>query len=70
MATKGVFLDYDTADRIAICSLREHLGYLEKEVEDHETTGSWMHTEDYQQTKAVLIPALRAIIKYYGGESD
>lgn len=70
MASKGIFLDYDTADRIAICSLREHLQYLENEVNDHVTRGTWMHPEDLQNTVRNLIPSLKTIIKYYGGTPD
>jgi len=63
----GIEIDYEVADRITLASLREHLSYLQKEVQDHETKGSYMHPEDYHDSKINLIPSLETLIKYYGG---
>lgn len=64
---KGLKIDYDTADRITLCCLKDQLKYLEKEVRDHEKKGTYLHPEDYHKSKVELIPALRKIIAYYGG---
>jgi hypothetical protein len=63
----GIEIDYEVADKITLASLQQHLQYLQKEVRDHETVGSYMHPEDYHNSKINLIPALETLIKYYGG---
>lgn len=64
---KGLEIDFETADRITLITLQDQLKYLKKDVKNHEKKGSWMHPEDYQMNKVVLIPALEVLIKYYGG---
>lgn len=63
----GVVIDFETADRITVCSLKDHLKYLEKEVKDHLKKGKYLHPDDLVQDQTVLIPALKTIIKFYGG---
>lgn len=63
----GITLDYETADRIALLALKDHLQYLEDEVKEHEENGQYMHPRDYDDSKTKLIPALRVVIDYYGG---
>jgi hypothetical protein len=64
---KGLEIDYETADRITICTLKDHLSYLQEEVRAHEQDGAWMHPEDYHESQTRLIPALKLIIKHFGG---
>ena len=64
----GITLDYDTADRITLASLQDHLGYLREEVRSHVENGSYMHPEDYDNSVNKLIPALEVLIPYYGGQ--
>lgn len=64
---KGLELDFEVADKIALASMKDHLKYLSKEVRDHETVGSYMHPEDYANSKLKLIPSLEILISYYGG---
>jgi len=64
---KGIKLDFEVADKIALASMQDHLHYLKKEVKDHEKTGAYMHPEDYANSKLKLIPSLETLISYYGG---
>lgn len=64
---KGVVLDYDTADRIALAVMKDQLRYLRDEVVQHEKKGKYMHPEDYHESKTKLIPSLEILIKYFGG---
>ena len=63
----GLTLDYETADRITLLALKDHLQYLEDEVKEHEENGQYMHPIDYDDSKTKLIPALKVVIDYYGG---
>lgn len=68
--SKGLTLDFETADRITVLSLRDHLNYLKQEVKDHVENGSWMHPEDFEQSVTKLIPALETILKYFGEDQS
>lgn len=63
----GMVIDYDTADRITLLNLQDQHKTLEKEVSDHLLHGKYMHPEDLQEAVNTLLPALRVIVKYYGG---
>lgn len=63
----GIQLDYETADRITLLSLKDHLAYLKEEVRAHEEDGQWLHPEDYHKNITQLIPSLETLISYYGG---
>jgi hypothetical protein len=67
MSKNGIVLDFETADKIALASMKDQLKYLKKEVKSHEKKGTWMHPEDYHKSKTQLIPALETLILYYGG---
>lgn len=67
MMGRGLELDYETADRITVCSLKSQLSYLKEEVRLHVEEGQYMHPEDYHESMTKLIPALETLIKYYGG---
>jgi hypothetical protein len=63
----GMTIDWETADRITVLSLKDQLQYLEKEISDHVNEGQWMHPEDYHNSMTRTIPALKHLIQYYGG---
>ena len=63
----GIEIDFETADRITVACMKEQLAYLKKEVSDHEKKGTYMHPEDYHNSKVNLIPALETLIDYFGG---
>jgi len=58
----------DAADRIAIAVMEEHLSYLRQDLKSHREQGTWMHPEDVQKSEEELIPALKTLIRYFGGE--
>lgn len=62
---KGLEIDYETADRITLLTLKDQHGYLQKELADYEE-GKWMHPEDVVRNQQ-LVKALDTIIDYYGG---
>lgn len=66
----GMQIDYETADLITVTNLKEALSYLETELRNHFENGAWMHPEDVWQNQNMYIPALKTIIKYYGGSYD
>lgn len=64
---QGMVLDMETADRITLCNLKNQLEYLEEELMEHKQNGKWMHPEDVRNSELIYIPALKALIGYYGG---
>ena len=63
--SKGITIDFDTADRITLLVLKDQLKYLRKELEDYKD-GKWLHPEDVVRN-AEIIAALELLIPYYGG---
>ena len=63
--SRGITLDFDTADRITLLVLHDQLKYLRKELEDYKE-GKWLHPEDVVNN-AKIIEALELLIPYYGG---
>ena len=63
--SKGITLDFDTADRITLLVLHDQLKYLRKELEDYKE-GKWLHPEDVVNNAKIIAP-LELLIPYYGG---
>jgi hypothetical protein len=63
----GMQIDYETADLITVTNLKESLSCMEAELRNHFENGAWMHPEDVDANQRVYIPALKTMIKYYGG---
>ena len=63
--SRGLEIDYDTADRITLLVLKDQLKYLRKDLEDFKE-GKWLHPEDVTNN-IKLIAALELLIPYYGG---
>ena len=63
--SRGLSIDFDTADRITLLVLKDQLKYLRKELEDYKE-GKWLHPEDVVRN-AEIIAALELLIPYYGG---
>jgi hypothetical protein len=72
--TQGLILPHETADQIALASLKDHRDYLKKELKqwkknpktDANPGGYWLHPEDVGKNQ-ILIHQMDAIINYYGG---
>jgi hypothetical protein len=62
---KKLEIDYETAERITLITLKDHRKYLKKELKAHKK-GEWMHPEDVIYNTQ-LLGALNIIIDYYGG---
>lgn len=62
---KGLEIDFETADRIVLCSLKEHREYLKKELKDYED-GCYLHPEDVVNNMQ-MIKHLDIVIDYFGG---
>ena len=78
--SRGIQIDYETGDRIAICVMKEQLDYLLKEQEWFESNDDarkeleeqwghkmYVHPEDYAKNGREYIPALKLMIEYFGG---
>lgn len=63
--SKGLEIDYDTADRITLLTMLDQRRYLQKELEDFKE-GKWLHPEDVANN-IKIIAALELLIPYYGG---
>ena len=57
-------IDYETAERITLLSLKDHQSYISKELKQHKK-GAWMHPEDVEYNKK-LLEALNIVVKYFG----
>lgn len=66
----GCFIDYETADRIALCVMQDQLRYLKEEIRQHTEEGQYMHPEDYHLSMTKYIPALQTLIAYFGGTEE
>jgi hypothetical protein len=64
---KEFSIPQEAADRIAVAVMEEHLSYLEQELKSHREQGTWMHPKDVQDSEQNLIPALKTLIRYFGG---
>lgn len=77
-----ISIDYETADRIAICVMKDQLKYLLEEQKwfeaspeeraslSKETRTLWVHPEDYALNRDKYIPALQTLIAYFGGTCE
>lgn len=63
--SKQLEIDYETADRITLLTLKDQRKYLKKELDDFKE-GHYLHPEDVANN-IKLIAALDVIIPYYGG---
>jgi hypothetical protein len=66
--TRKFEIDYDTADRITLLSLKDNISFLKKEMKAHKK-GAYMHPEDVVYNIQV-IEALKILVKHYGGVND
>ena len=62
---KGLEIDFDTADRITVLTLKEQRQYLKKELADFKK-GEYLHPEDVVNNTRV-VQALDVVIKHFGG---
>ena len=63
--SRGLELDYETADRITLLIMQDQRRYLQKELDDFDD-GKYLHPEDVVKN-AEIIKALNLLISYFGG---
>jgi hypothetical protein len=63
--SKKLEIDFETADRITLLTLKEQRRYLKKELRDFKK-GEYLHPEDVANNTRV-IDALDLVIKHFGG---
>ena len=63
--SKKLEIDFETADRIAVLTMKEQRKYLKKELADFKK-GEYLHPEDVVNNTRV-VQALDLVIKHYGG---
>ena len=64
----GVQLDFETADRILVCALKEHYEYLLKENESYDeidTALSDSQTKEYVENLRTT-KAMKLVLAYFG----
>lgn len=66
----GLTISWEAADSITLANLKDHLQFLEEELIAYENDKSYMHPEDIEKSRDVIIPALKLIIDYYSGPND
>ena len=62
---KGLEIDFDTADRITVITLKEQRKYLKKELAEFKK-GGYLHPEDVVSNTR-RVQTLDEVIKYFGG---
>ena len=65
MSKRKLEIDFETADRITLISLKDQRSYLKKELRQFKK-GEYLHPEDVASNTR-LIAAMDLIIKHYGG---
>ena len=65
MSKNRLEIDSETADRIALVTLKEQRRYLKKELAQFKK-GEYLHPEDVVNNTR-LVQALDLVIKHYGG---
>ena len=63
-----ISIPYEVADGITLATLQDHLEYLEEELKNHLENGQWMHPEDVIKSREEYIPALKVLVKFFGGD--
>ena len=68
----GINLSYEVADGITLLCLQDHYHYLTKELKEYRENPEkkYLHPVDAFNSEFNLIPALKTIIEYYGGDVD
>jgi len=68
--SKKLEIPYEVADGITLATLQDHLEYLEEELRQHVEEGKWMHPEDVLKSRGEYIPALKVLVKFFGGDYE
>lgn len=66
---KEMSIPFEVADGITLANMQGHLKLLKKELKDYDAGNFWMHPEDAEIFRLHLIPSLKTLIEYYGGDA-
>lgn len=66
----GINLSYEIADGITLLCLQDQYNYLTKDLKEHKENPEehYLHPLDAYNAEFKLLPALKTIIEYYGGD--
>lgn len=68
-AGNNVTLDWETSDRITVCTLKHHLEIIYEREHDHKVFGQYYHDEDREYDRK-LKKALKRVLRYFGEEVE
>lgn len=61
----NVTLDWETSDRITVCTLKHHLDMIHEKEHNHKVFGEWYHDDDKEYDRK-LKKALKRVLRYFG----
>ena len=64
----GIYLDYDTIDRITVMRLKDYLDTLETTLRNHRENKDWLHPDDIPHTERA-IDAIKIVLRDFGEDS-
>ena len=64
----GIYLDYDTIDRITVMRLKDYLDTLEMTLRNHRENNDWLHPDDVPHTERT-IDAIKIVLRDFGEDS-
>lgn len=62
-----VTLDWETSDRITVCTLKHHLEMIYEKETNHKVFAEWYHEDDKEYDRK-LKKALKRVLRYFGEE--
>lgn len=69
----GVQIDYETADRILVCALKEHYEYIKKDIEEVDemplnsvTESQALYHSKYHSKNLQTFAAMKIVLAYFG----
>ena len=63
----GVYLDFETIDRITVAGLKSYLSSLQDSLVDYHKGNRWLHADDIVHSEKA-IEALKLILRDFGEE--
>jgi hypothetical protein len=63
-----VQLEWEQIDAVIVKELKEHIESSARDVQAAKSGISWVHPEDAEYSKSILLPALFVVYEYWAGE--
>lgn len=64
----GVYLDYETADKVTVMRLKDYLDTLETVLRNHREKNDWLHPDDIPHTERT-IDAIKIVLRDFGEDT-